>query len=187
MGLGVLIGVWVIFCLYVFSEIKKTYDRGAIFTTELLAVWFIMWGFHHLAVVLSSLYAVWQIPINKMLALVGSLVIIGIGVIILSIGMLEFRSLQRSTGQDISRLVTSGIYRWSRNPQFIGWFLVLSGVSLAGHSGLALVLTLVFAIVIHLYTIWLEEPYLERIFGKEYALYRSRAPRYIGIPGKKVL
>ncbi|GMT46904.1 MAG: hypothetical protein IEMM0007_0470 [bacterium] len=152
-GLCIFLSIWIILCIYVFSGIKKTYDRAGVFTDKLLNTWFVMWAFHHIPVILSA-------------------------------GMIGFRSLRISTGQDVSKLVTSGIYRWSRNPQFIGWVLMLSGISLAGRSGLAFVLTGVFAIVIHLYTTRMEEPYLERLYGEGYRQYKLSAPRYIGIPEK---
>ncbi len=183
-GLCVSLSIWIILGVYVFSEIKKTYDRAGVFTDKLLNTWFVMWAFHHVPVILSSLYGVWQIPINRSFALTGGLITFVVGTIILSAGMIGFRSLRISTGQDVSKLVTSGIYRWSRNPQFIGWVLMLSGISLAGRSGLALVLTGVFIIVIHLYTTRMEEPYLERLYGEEYRQYKLSTPRYIGTPKK---
>lgn len=183
-GLGISVGIWITLGIYVFAQMKKTYARKAILSNRFLIIWFIMWGFHHVPVILSSLYGVWLLPLDKMGGLIGGLVMIVVGAVTMATGMLEFRSLRRSTGQDTSGLMTVGIYRWSRNPQFIGWLLILSGVSLMGRSGLAFVLTIVFAIVIHLYTTLLEEPYLERIFREEYRLYKSRTARYIGIPKK---
>lgn len=183
-GSGISVGIWVVLGMYVFSEMKKIYDRKATLSNKLLFIWYVMWGFHHLPVILSSLYAVWLIPINRTFALVGGLITLGVGAVILPAGMIEFRSLRRSTGQDISKLITIGIYRWSRNPQFIGWFLMLLGMSIMGRSGVALVLTIVFAIVLHLYTIRLAEPYLERVYGDEYRLYKSRTARWIGLPKK---
>ncbi|MFQ5822009.1 MAG: methyltransferase family protein [Candidatus Heimdallarchaeota archaeon] len=181
-SLSYLLVIWGGVGIYVFSQIKKTYNKGAVFPRKLLLIWFVMWGFHHLAVILSLIYAIWLIPIHKLVALVFGLVICGVGIVILLTGMQEFRSLPRSLGQDASRLVTKGIYQWSRNPQFIGWFLVLLGISLMGRSGLAFLLSGMFVIVIHLYTIRMEEPYLERIFGEAYHYYKLRTPRYIGIP-----
>ena len=102
-------------------------------------------------------------------------------------GMIEFRTLRRSMGQDISKLITTGIYKWSRNPQFIGWFLILLGISLAGRSGLAFALTGVFAIAIYLYTILLAEPYLERLYGEDYCSFKLRTARWIGIQRKQQL
>ena len=181
-GLSVSIGIWVVLGIYVFSEIKKTYDRNGVFTNKLLNLWFVMWGFYHLAVILSSLYGLWLIPINKIFALTGGLVLIVVGIVVLATGMIEFRSLRRSCGQDISKLITTGIYRWSRNPQFIGCLLYLLGISLAGQSGFAFVLTGAATIVICLYTTRLAEPYLERLYGEEYRLYKSKTGRWIGIP-----
>ena len=168
--------------IYVFSEIKKTYDKKGMFTNKLLSLWYAMWVFHHVPLVLASFYSVWSIPIDKTAALIGGVILFGIGAVVLPMGMIEFRSLRRSTGQDVSKLITTGIYRWSRNPQFVGWFLMLFGILLAGRSGLALALTIVFMVVLHLYTIRLAEPYLERLYGEEYRLYKSRTGRWISIP-----
>ncbi|NOZ28877.1 MAG: isoprenylcysteine carboxylmethyltransferase family protein [Chloroflexi bacterium] len=181
-ALGSSIAAWVVFGIYVFSEVKKTYDRGGVFTNKLLTLWLIMWGFYHLAVILSALYAVWPIPINKTMAFAGGSVMISVGVLTLATGMIEFRTLRRSCGQDTSELVTTGIYRWSRNPQFMGCLLYLLGISLLGRSGLAFVLTGAASLVIYLYTVHLAEPYLERLYGEEYRLYKSRTARWIGIP-----
>jgi len=181
-GLGASIGMWIVLGLYVFPTIKRTYDKKGLFTNRLLTFWYAMWAFHHIPVAVASFAAIWLIPVNGNLALTGGFIIFIIGVVILPMGMIEFRSLRRSTGQDVSKLITTGIYRWSRNPQFVGWFLMLLGISIAGRSGLALALTIVFMVVLHLYTIRLAEPYLDRLYGEEYRRYRSNIPRYIGIP-----
>ncbi len=178
-GLGISIGIWIISGIYVFSEVKKTYVRNGVFTNKLLKLWFVMWGFYHLAVILSSLYGLWLIPVNRIFALSGGLLLIALGIVVLASGMIKFRSMRRSCGQDISKLITTGIYRWSRNPQFIGCLFYLSGIALAGRSGLAFLLTGAAAIVICLYTARLAEPYLERLYGEEYRLYKSRTGRWI--------
>ncbi len=184
MVLYILTGISVLLGIYVFSGIKKTYDRKGTYTNRLLSLWYAMWAFHHVPLMLASYYGVWSIPIDKTVALTVGSILFVIGIIILPMGMIEFRSLRRSTGQDISKLITTGIYRWSRNPQFIGWFLMLLGISLAGRSGFALALTGVFFIVIYLYTILLAEPYLESLYGDEYRLFKLRTKRWIGLPKK---
>ncbi|NOY98409.1 MAG: isoprenylcysteine carboxylmethyltransferase family protein [Chloroflexi bacterium] len=183
--ISISISIWVVLGSYVFSEVKKTYQRNGVFTSRLLNLWFVMWGIYHLAVILSSLYGVWLIPVDKAPALTGGLVLIAAGMIILAAGMIEFRSLRRSCGQDTSQLITTGIYQWSRNPQFMGCLLYLLGISLMGRSGLAFVLTGAASLVIYWYTVRLAEPYLERLYGDEYRSYRSRTARWVGTPKKE--
>nr|MDO8076596.1 methyltransferase [Candidatus Freyarchaeota archaeon] len=60
----------------------------------------------------------------------------GVGAIIMLAGMIEFRSLRRISGVESRGLLTTGVYRWSRNPQYVGWYLILLGVSLIGASAL---------------------------------------------------
>lgn len=181
-AIGASLGIWMALAIYVFPEIRRTYQKKGTFTDRLLNLWYTMWAFHHIPVVLASWFAVGLIPVNRTVAVAGGLIIFIAGLVLLPMGMIEFRSLRRSTGQDVSRLITTGIYRWSRNPQFIGWFLMLAGISVAGRSGFALFLTFVFAAVIHWYTVRLAEPYLENLYGEAYRRYKADTPRYIGIP-----
>ena len=140
----------------------------------------------HLALVsLAAVCGVWQLQFNSAAALGGGLALAGVGLALLLTGMITFRSLRRISGMESSRLLTKGIYRWSRNPQYIGWFICLLGISLMGRSGLAFLLTILLIIGIHLYNTRLEEPYLEHVFGDEYRDYKSRTARYIGIPKKR--
>jgi protein-S-isoprenylcysteine O-methyltransferase Ste14 len=183
-GIAVSIGIWVVLALYVFSEIRDAYDRGRRFPKKLLPVWYGMWGLHHLPVAVASVAGVCPFPAGSIAAGFVGVVAIACGTTAGVLGMTRFGSYARSAGQDTSRLITTGIYRWSRNPQVVGWFLVLFGISVAGRSGLALLLTGLFAVVIHSYTIRLEEPYLERVYGEEYRRYRADTPRYLGVPGR---
>lgn len=184
-GLGVSICLWITLGMHVFSEIKTTYQEKGTFSNKLLYSWYAMWAFHHIPVVLASWFGVWLIPVDRTLGQIGGLILFLVGVALLPAGMIELRSLRRSTGQDISKLITTGIYRWSRNPQFVGWFLMLLGVSIAGRSGCALALTFAFMVVLHLYTVRLAEPYLENVYGEEYRRYLLSTSRYIGIPKER--
>ncbi|MHA1711877.1 MAG: methyltransferase family protein [Candidatus Freyarchaeota archaeon] len=121
----------------------------------------------------------------KQLASVSGLFTLGVGIVVMLMGMIEFRSLRKISGLETTELVTTGIYRWSRNPQFFGWFLALLGVSLIGRSGFAFLLTIGYIILCHFYITQIEEPYLERVFGEKYLLYKSKTPIYIGILKRK--
>jgi len=182
--MGILTAIWAILAIYVFGQVKKTYTKNGTFSNKLLNFWFTMWGVFFSALALSALYSMWQIPINKIFSLIAGAILFALGIILLAVGMIEFRSLRRSCGQDTSKLITDGIYKWSRNPQFIGCLLYLIGISLAGRSIFAFILTAAASITIYWYTVYLAEPYLERLYGEEYRQYKKRAARWFGIPSK---
>ena len=122
----------------------------------------------------------WLMPIPTVVAqLVGSVILVA-GLLIAGAGIREFRSISRVFGRDEGELVTTGIYRWSRNPQNTGWILALIGGSILGGSTLALVLVSPFALLIHVYLLFVEEPHLSRVFGPTYQRYRTQTPRYLG-------
>lgn len=178
-------GILVVVGLYVLLKNKRAYDRGEALPRGISLGWWVLDAIHCLLVILSSLYTVWAIPINEMVALMGGSFTVGVGMILMLAGMIEFHSIRRISGLDTSELVTTGIYQLSRNPQYVGWFLVLLGISLIGRSGLALLYTIIAIILFHFYITRMEEPYLGQIFGEKYLLYKERTPRYIGMPKRK--
>lgn len=180
--IGILI--LIIASTYCWAGIRKSYaKREQLPINVSIAIW-VTDIIHFLLVTIAAYFSAWQIPINKTLRIVGGCILFGFGLIIMLTGMIQFRSFRKISGLDTSRMITAGIYKWSRNPQYAGWFMGLLGISLVGKSGLAFLLTIVFIIGIHLYNIWLEEPYLGRIFGEEYRSYKSKTPRYFGIRKK---
>jgi protein-S-isoprenylcysteine O-methyltransferase Ste14 len=126
----------------------------------------------------------WAVPVNAPLAysLGAGLILFG-GALILS-GMLEFRSFARMSGRRKDRLVKTGIYRWTRNPQNVGWGSVLLGTAIAGRSGAALALAAFFFTAFRLY-IATEERHLERVYGDEWRDYSETTPRFFGPPQRK--
>jgi protein-S-isoprenylcysteine O-methyltransferase Ste14 len=78
-----------------------------------------------------------------------------------------------------SRLVTSGIYRWTRNPMYLGMALIYAGVAILFDSLLALLLLIAVVAIIQCYVIPREEAYLERTFGNDYLAYKARVRRWI--------
>lgn len=81
--------------------------------------------------------------------------------------------------QDRTELVTDGIYRYSRNPAFLGFDLQYIGVLLMFCNLLTAVFTAFAITMLHL-QILQEERYLTSAFGAEYLHYRRRVFRYLG-------
>ncbi len=103
------------------------------------------------------------------------------GAVLYIAARMEFGSFRRTWGLDNDRLVTTGIYRFSRNPQTLGAVLFLAGVSLAGRS---MVAALLVALLWVASLIWIpvEEKALEHLFGDSYRRYRDTVPRTVGRP-----
>jgi protein-S-isoprenylcysteine O-methyltransferase Ste14 len=78
------------------------------------------------------------------------------------------------------RLVTSGPYRWSRNPMYLGVVKILCGWSLLWDSRTLLNYTLVVACLVYLRVVVVEEPWAARNFGAEWQAYQAKVPRWIG-------
>jgi protein-S-isoprenylcysteine O-methyltransferase Ste14 len=76
-------------------------------------------------------------------------------------------------------LVVQGLHRFVRNPMYIGIGLVVGGQAWLFHS-LALALYLAFfALAVHLFVLFYEEPTLRKQFGEEYERYRAAVPRWL--------
>lgn len=84
------------------------------------------------------------------------------------------RPFERSTA-----LVTRGLYRYTRNPMYLGLTLILIGVWLLLGTASALVPIAVFVWIIQEGFIRGEERFLDEIFGEEYRGYKSRVRRWI--------
>ena len=83
------------------------------------------------------------------------------------------------TNRPTSVLVTTGIHRWTRNPIYIGMFLVYGGIGTAAGSPWILILTLPLAFTIRHGVVAREEAYLERRFSDTYRDYKGHVRRWL--------
>ena len=81
---------------------------------------------------------------------------------------------------DKTALVTSGIYRFSRNPAFLGFDLVYAGILMMFFSWPLMAVSAFAALMLHLQIVNVEEEHLIREFGDEYRAYCHTVRRYIG-------
>ncbi len=104
--------------------------------------------------------------------------VIGISLVILSFIYLG-RSASIGIPEERTELKTQGVYRISRNPMYLGAFLMCAGSCL---FALHLVNFLLFAITIgvHHSIVKKEEQFLEKRFGQRWLEYKKRVPRYVG-------
>jgi len=78
-------------------------------------------------------------------------------------------------------LVTTGAYRYSRHPMYLASLLICLGSGLAALSWLFILLSTAMAICFHREAL-IEERYCLDKYGNAYQQYRSRTPRWVGLP-----
>lgn len=76
-------------------------------------------------------------------------------------------------------IVTSGPYRFTRNPLYLGFTLIYLGVTFGFNSTAALILLVPTLLVIERGVIHREERYLERKFGEQYTSYKKKVRRWV--------
>ncbi len=108
-----------------------------------------------------------------------SLILIGLGLAAAGIRNFSRAATPVPTNEPTRALVTSGIHSWSRNPIYLGIFLVYGGIGIAARSPWTLLLTLPLAITIRYGVVAREEAYLERRFGDAYRDYKARVRRWL--------
>jgi len=77
------------------------------------------------------------------------------------------------------KLVVSGLYKYTRNPIYIGYFMIFLGEFLFFGQFLLLIYFFLTIVKINLYVIYYEEPILKKRFGKNYQEYLKKIPRWI--------
>jgi protein-S-isoprenylcysteine O-methyltransferase Ste14 len=133
------------------------------------------------AVVVPLLIAGHESPISgRSLAL--ALPLFGLGGAVYAWCVWDFASFGRGTPAPIDaprRLVVRGLYRFSRNPMYLGvltvilaWAVLFEAPSLAAYAAIV-------GTCFHAFVVLYEEPHLEREFGGEYSAYKAEVGRWL--------
>jgi len=99
--------------------------------------------------------------------------------------MLAAAGLFRRLGTNIppsrptTLIATTGPYRWTRNPMYLGMALVYAGIAVGFDGAIALALLPLVLIVIQKQVIAREERYLESKFGDDYRRYKAEVRRWL--------
>ena len=111
---------------------------------------------------------------------------VGAAVIVVSFAfalpaLLSFRRAGTNvpTTRPTTALVTTGPYRFSRNPIYVGMILLLLGIGITIDSPWLIGAIVPFALVLRYGVIAREERYLEAKFGQAYREFRARVRRWI--------
>jgi len=110
------------------------------------------------------------------------LVAIALGASILIRCIVDFARVGRGTLAPVDpplTLVIRGLYRYVRNPMYVGVVFVLLGESAVFGSTSLLLYTAVFFLLANLFVVVYEEPSLRARFGESYEQYRRSVGRWI--------
>jgi len=110
----------------------------------------------------------------------------GIAVLGLGVGVMAWAIAAQLRGHtspnpytQADALVTSGPYRWSRNPIYVGDLFVIAGAALALTQAWAVVFVLPSFLGLRRVVVHFEEPHLADRFGATYEGYRARTRRWL--------
>lgn len=109
----------------------------------------------------------------------GPVILIGFAVAAAGIRNFSLAGTPVRSIRPTSALVTTGIHGRTRNPIYIGMFLLYGGIGVATRSPWTLMLTLPLAITIRYGVVAREEAYLARRFGDVYRDYAARVRRWL--------
>lgn len=129
-----------------------------------------------IAIVATAIFGMWQIPTGSA-ARVGGGLLVAAGFLLYVSARWTMKSLRSTWGLTLDKLLTTGPYSFTRNPQLTGAIGLLLGVALIGRSGTAMLLVALYCAIA---TTWItvEERALETRFGDRYRDYRRRVPRF---------
>ena len=112
-----------------------------------------------------------------------SILILVIGLIIIISPIVNFIKSKTTVNpvkfKNVNRLVTTGIYKHSRNPMYLGMIIVIISITVYYLNYLSVFSPLIFYIWINKFQISREEIFLEDKFGDEYLKYKSKTRRWI--------
>lgn len=77
-----------------------------------------------------------------------------------------------------TQLATAGIFRYVRNPMYVGMMVVVGGFGIAFASDWTMLMIIPLAFILRNGVVLREERYLERKFGDEYRSYKASVPRW---------
>ncbi|MCC5452382.1 isoprenylcysteine carboxylmethyltransferase family protein [Rheinheimera sp. UJ51] len=105
------------------------------------------------------------------------------GIVVALMGVLAFlradTTVDPRVPQQSSSLVIRGIYRYSRNPIYLGFLLLLMAWGCYLQSALALLLLPVFVLYMNRFQIIPEERHLQQKFGADYQAYLTQVRRWM--------
>ena len=162
----------------VFSRIAKEYGKSdslSPFSSYLQVFVFLMLA---LLINVPFFFSDWPKIHVGLWTLSSGLVLLFLGGMVTLLPMKIFGSWKKVIGNKTNRLDTAGFYRYSRNPQLVGYGIFLLGFTFLWPSFFAIISYLVYCYISYK-MVGVEETHLKKTFGREYLDYSHKTPRYL--------
>lgn len=113
---------------------------------------------------------------------IGGIILSAAGTVVFIISVVTMRDSWRAgiSKDDKTELVTDGIYRYSRNPAFLGFDLLYAGILLMFFNWPLLAVSALAMFLFHIQIVNVEEPFLQETFKEAYLDYKRTTGRYLG-------
>lgn len=140
-----------------------------------------------LATIVSSVALQWFWPLGWLsaldamtLRLSGALVfVLGLAFLVGAVRVLKELGTNIKPSLPATALADTGMFRWTRNPMYVGGSLIMLAIALVFAIDWLLVLFVPSQLVLFYGVIRPEERYLASAFGDRYRSYAARVPRYL--------
>ena len=134
----------------------------------------------HLVSIAAGFLLQWAapIPISGMRFLGFPLLAIALALMIWSAIVMSRAGTTPNPTRPTTALVIRGPFRFTRNPMYLGWELIVVGVGLAANAPWVILMALPAALLTRRLVIDKEERYLAATFGREYQDYKSHVRRW---------
>lgn len=109
----------------------------------------------------------------------GVLIVVGLLLLVQAGGLFKRAGTDLIPFKNVTALVTTGIYRFTRNPMYLGMALVLLGCAVTVGAATALLVPVIFMVIIELRFIRPEERMLRGLFAEEFPAYCQQVRRWV--------
>jgi len=134
----------------------------------------------HLVAIAIGFLLQWAVPIR-----ISGMRIPGFVLLAIALGLIVWTAILMSRAgttpnptRPTTALLIGGPFRFTRNPMYLAWELIVFGVGLAANAPWVMVMAVPAALLTRRLVIDKEERYLENKFGAEYLDYKSRVRRW---------
>lgn len=181
--------VWISYIIYIilfffwilqYFRVKKDYSLSLKRSKINSILMLISYHIYSLLIMYTSLCNLWaysnSYDIGFFSFVIGSIVGGISGLYYLRV-IIQFKSLKKMIGLEINELITSGVFKKSRNPHTLSKGIAQIGLGIMGRSLFAIIIGFIWFFLNHL-NILEEEKVLEFLFGESYLEYCIETPRY---------